>query len=473
MSQPSPDFSDAEPATGPAPVEPAAGRPGGLSAADYGDSRLQVVSIPLADLQLHPRNPRRGDVEAIAESLEQHQLYRPIVVQQSTRHVLVGNHTYRAATHLGWQVIDAVVLDVDDVEATRIMLVDNRTSDLGTYDDGVLAGLLRDLPDLIGTGYNEAALDEILDRIEAAEPAESLTDPDDAPGAPADPISRPGDVWLLGPHRLVVGDSTDRAVVARAANGRKVDLLFTDPPYGVAYTGGTKDKLTIQNDDLDEEALGEFLTQAFAAARAVMAPGAAYYICSPAGNLELPFRVGLKAVDLPLRQVLVWLKDRFTLGRQDYQWQHESMLYGWRPGGEPPVPPHFDLEHDTILYGWREGAGHTWHGGRKQTTVWSIPRPSRNDVHPTMKPVALVERAIENSTAKGGLVLDTFGGSGSTLIAAHRTGRVAALVELDLRYADVICRRFQEHTGVVPRRERDGDLQPVEVSFTAEPAAAA
>lgn len=439
-----------------------------------GAPRLPTVSVPLAEVHLHPRNPRRGDVEAIAESLEQHGQYRPIVVQASTRYVLVGNHTYRAAAHLEWDRIDAVFVDVDDVEATRIMLVDNRTSDLGTYDDGVLADLLRDLPDLIGTGYNEAALDEILDRLADQEPVgDALTDPDDAPEPPVEPISRPGDVWLLGPHRLVVGDSTDREVVARAVNGRQVQLLFTDPPYGVAYEGGTKDKLTIVNDDLDEDALGEFLTQAFAAARAVMAPGAAYYICSPAGNLELPFRVALKAVDLPLRQVLVWLKDRFTLGRQDYQWQHESMLYGWRPGAAPPEPPHFDLEHDTILYGWREGAAHTWHGGRKQTTVWSIPRPSRNDVHPTMKPVALVERAVENSTAKGALVLDLFGGSGSTLIAAHRAGRLAAIVELDLRYADVICRRWQEHTGITPLREDPAGGEAVAVSFTEEPAEAA
>jgi site-specific DNA-methyltransferase (adenine-specific) len=444
------------------------------------DPRLNVVSIPLDDVQPHPSNPRRGDVAAIAESLLIHGQYRPIVVQKSTGYVLAGNHTWKGARRLrdnntsGWDRIDAVILDVDDVEAKRIMLVDNRSADLGTYDDGVLAELLRDLPDLSGTGYDEAALDEILDRLADEEPVgDVLTDPDDVPDKPAQPISREGDVWLLGPHRLVVGDSTDKAVVARAANGRQVDLLFTDPPYGVAYTGGTKDKLTIVNDDLDEDALGDFLTQAFAAARAVMAPGAAFYICSPAGNLELPFRVALKAVDLPLRQVLVWLKDRFTLGRQDYQWQHESMLYGWRPGGAPPEPPHFDLEHDTILYGWREGAGHTWHGGRKQTTVWSIPRPTRNDVHPTMKPVALCARAIENSTAKGALVLDTFGGSGSTLIAAHGTGRVAATVELDTKYADVICRRFQEHTGIVPRRERDGDLSPVEVSFTDAPAEAA
>lgn len=460
-----------------------------ISDADLGDPRLRVVSIGLDSLRRHPRNPRRGDVAAIAESLLAHRLYRPIVVQKSTGFVLVGNHTHQAheycrelpaerlaeagTTAADWQVIDAVILDVDDVEATRIMLVDNRTADLGTYDDGVLADLLQDLPDLVGTGYTGDDLDEILDRIADAEPAESLTDPDDAPDRPREPISRAGDVWLLGPHRLVVGDSTDKAVIARAANGRQVQLLFTDPPYGVAYEGGTKDKLTIQNDDLDPAALEEFLTKAFAAARSVMAPGAAFYVCSPAGNLELPFRVALKAVDLPLRQVLVWLKDRFTLGRQDYQWQHESMLYGWRPGGEPPAPPHFDLEHDTILYGWREGAAHTWHGGRKQTTVWSIPRPSRNDVHPTMKPVALVERAIENSTGKGALVLDAFGGSGSTLIAAHRTGRHAALVELDERYADVICRRWEEHTGVVPRRERDGDLEPEEISFTTGSAAAA
>lgn len=447
--------------TDPAPLD--------LDAAGAEAPSLPVVSLPLDAVRRHPRNPRRGDVPAIAESLQAHGQYRPVVVQKSTGFVLVGNHTHQAHEHLQRARIDAVVIDVDDVEAARIMLVDNRTSDFGTYDDGVLADLLQELPDLEGTGYSDEDLEGILDRLIGDEgDGEQRTDPDDAPGVPAaEPVSQVGDVWLLGEHRLAVGDSTDPDVVARAVNGRQVQLLWTDPPYGVAYEGGTKDKLTIVNDDLNEEALGEFLTRAFAAARAVMAPGAAFYICSPAGNLELPFRVALKAVDLPLRQVLVWMKDRFTLGRQDYQWQHESMLYGWRPGGEPPMPPHFDLEHDTILYGWKEGAAHTWHGGRKQTTVWSISRPSRNDVHPTMKPVALIERGIENSTRKGGLVLDLFGGSGSTLIACHRTGRRAALVELDRKYADVICRRWQEHTGVVPRRVTDGG-EPVEVSFTSD-----
>jgi DNA modification methylase len=446
---------------------------------DYGDPRLRVISVGVEDVHPHPKNPRVGDVDAIADSLEAHGQYRPIVVQRSSGYVLAGNHTLKGARRLrdrgqpGWDTIDAVVLDVDDVEAARIMLVDNRTADLGTYDDGVLVALLRELPDLSGTGYDEDVLAELEAALAAGEEPDSHTDPDDVPDLPAaEPVSRVGDVWLLGPHRLAVGDATDRVVVDRAVAGRPVDLLWTDPPYGVQYVGKTADALTITNDRLDADALLEFLVDLFTGARRTMRPGAAFYVCSPPGDLELTFRLALREAPLPLHQAIVWRKDRFVLGRHDYQWQHESVLYGWTSGGQPLTPPHYEPDHDTILYGWKEGAAHTWDGGRKQTTVWDIPRPARNDVHPTMKPVALVERAVENSTARGALVLDTCAGSGSTLIAAHRTGRLAALVELDPRYADVICRRWQEHTGDVPRRVVAGG-EPVPVSFTEAPPAAA
>jgi DNA modification methylase len=447
---------------------------------DYGDPRLRVISVGVEDVHPHPKNPRVGDVDAIADSLEAHGQYRPIVVQRSTGYVLAGNHTLKGARRLrdrgqpGWDRIDAVVLNVDDVEAARIMLVDNRTADLGTYDDGVLVALLRELPDLSGTGYDEDVLAELEAALAAAEEPESRTDPDDIPDAPdlEAAVSRVGDVWLLGPHRLAVGDATDPDVVARAVADRPVDLLWTDPPYGVSYVGKTADALTITGDDVDADTLLEFLTDLFIAARRVMRPGAAFYVCSPPGDLELTFRLALREAPLPLHQVIVWRKDRFVLGRSDYHYQHEPVLYGWTSGGQPVVPPHYDPETETIMYGWREGAAHTWNGGRKQTTVWDIPRPARSGEHPTMKPVALVSRAIENSTARGALVLDSCAGSGSTLIACHRTGRTAALVELDPRYADVICRRWQEHTGDVPRRVRDG-AEPEPVSFTDAPSAAA
>jgi site-specific DNA-methyltransferase (adenine-specific) len=172
------------------------------------------------------------------------------------------------------------------------------------------------------------------------------------------------------------------------------------------------------------------------------------------------FRVALEDVGLELRQQLVWAKDSLVLSRADYHGQHETMLYGWQLEGEPLVPPHFDAEHDTMLYGWKEGAAHTFEGGRKQTTVWLYPKPRSSSLHPTMKPIALVRRAVVNSSTPGeerGRVLDLFGGSGSTLIACELSARSASLVELDPPYADVICRRFQEHSGVVPVLESTGE----------------
>lgn len=158
-------------------------------------------------------------------------------------------------------------------------------------------------------------------------------------------------MWLLGPHRLAVGDATDPVVVARAVADRPVDLLWTDPPYGVSYVGKTADALTITNDALDADGLLEFLTDLFTTARKVMRPGAAFYVCSPPGDLELVFRLALREAPLPLHQAIVWRKDRFVLGRHDYQWQHETVFYGWTSGGQPSLPPHYEDDHDTILYG--------------------------------------------------------------------------------------------------------------------------
>ncbi len=407
---------------------------------------LTPLLHPVGELLEYPGNPRRGNTKAVQASLRAHGQYRPIVANKRTRHVLAGNHTLRAARALGWTQIAVVWLDVDDEHAARILLVDNKTGDDSTYDDQALVDLLTSLPGLDGTGWSDTELAELLAGLDP-EP-EQHTDVDDAPDLPIKPISQPGQVWELGPHRLAIGDSTDPAVLDAATGGRPIDLLLTDPPYGVAYVGAGG--MTIRNDDLDPAALRTLLEQALTAAADRMRPGAPFYLFSPSGALETTFRLALPD-QLGLRQQLVWVKDSLVLGRADYHGQHETILYGWRPtAGEPTEPP-YEVAHDTVLYGWRSGAGHTWEGGRKQTTVWDFPKPRRSDVHPTMKPVAMLEEAIGNSSRPGALVLDGFAGSGSTLIACHATRRRAALVELDPVYADVICRRWEEHTGVRPR----------------------
>lgn len=415
---------------------------------------LEQLAVPVKDLIVLGGNPRRSNINAIAESLRDFGQYKPVVVNLPSGRVIAGRGVLAAAISLGWEKLAAVFIEVDDDTARRIELRDNRTSDLATYDDAELLALLQSLPDLDGTGWLDAELAELAATLAPEPPA--LTDVDDVPDKPIYPISARGDVYLCGEHRVMCGDSTSLDDVRALVGSVVVDAVWTDPPYGVSYVGGTADALTIQNDDLTPEALGALLAGAFACVVDVLRPGGAFYVCSPSGSLETLFRLQLDAAGLELRQQIVWVKDRFVLGRQDYHGRHETVLFGWADGQPDPIPL-YDPAHETVLYGWADGAGHDWHGDRRQDTVWEHDRPTASRLHPTMKPVALVRRAVENSTRPGGVVLDLFGGSGSLLIAAHGTRRRSLLMELDEHYVDVILRRWEEHTGVTPVLERTGE----------------
>jgi DNA modification methylase len=426
---------------------------------------LQVHEVPIAELVLYPGNARRGDIDKIAESLEQHGQYRPIIVRRETGEVLAGNHTLQASQQLGRETILVQYLDgLTDQQARKIVLVDNKTSDAGGYDELALARLLDELEgDHTGTGWDDTEIADLLAQLHG-EP-EAKTDVDDVPepaGAGYQPITKTGDLWLLGPHRLVVGDGTDPAVVEQALNGELADAYITDPPYNVDYVGKTADALQISNDAMTPEGFAELLRGLFTAAAQHLVKGGAAYIYY--ASVEAPaFRAAMEAAGLLYKQDLIWVKDRFVLSRQDYHWQHEP-----------------------ILYGWKAGAAHAWYGDftpstliddqpdpRKlskaqlldivldlyeHTTAMRENRPGKSTDHPTSKPVGSLVRHLQNSTATGGLVLDSCGGSGSIVIAAHTARRRAAVVELDPRFADVICRRWQAHTGVKPvkgKRSRD------------------
>lgn len=414
--------------------------------------RLDYRRVGVDELRLFERNPRRGNVDAIAKSLAAHGQYRPIVVNAGTLtgrplEVLAGNHTLLAARSLGWESIEAAVLDVDDSRARAIVAADNRLADLGDYDTEALHALLSSLDDLDGTGYGAedlAALERELF------PPEPRTDPDDAPPAPVDPVSRSGQIWTLGDHRLLVGSATDVDAVRRLCGDVRPDAVWTDPPYGVNYVGGTKDKLTIQNDGA--EGLADLLTAAFDVVAAVCRPGAPVYVAH-ADTERVTFECALLAAGLLVRQNLVWVKNTMVMGRSDYHYKHEPVLLA-------EVEPDDDggLDHEPVLYGFTGGGegrlgrgGDRWYGDNRQTTVFAFPKPPRNADHPTMKPVALIDAMLANSLPPGGVALDPFSGSGSTLIAAHGRQSRAFCVELDPRYADVILRRFEAHTGVVPR----------------------
>ncbi|MGH3779619.1 MAG: site-specific DNA-methyltransferase [Pseudonocardiaceae bacterium] len=401
--------------------------------------RLETTYYRVADLKPYYRNTHLGNVTRIRGSLREHKQFKAVVVNRGTltgrpNEVLCGSHTLLAAQDEGWEELAANTVDVDDDQAAKINLVDNPRSnhpeDLD-YDDRLLLELLADLPDLEGTGYDLGDFDALERAYQSSSTRNpGLNDPDDAPAdLPKQPATKKGDLWLLGPHKLAVGNAADKSVWDRLLDGVAVDCVWTDPPYGVSYVGKTAAALTIENDDLNEGALDELLRSVFTLSLSNTRAGAAWYVASPPGPLHVVFAGALRAIGV-LRQTTIWVKDQFVLGHSDYHYQHEPIYYGWSPG-----------------------AAHHTMPDRKQVSVFEVPRPKRSTEHPNMKPVGLIEQHITNSTRVEDMVVDPFAGSGSTLIACHSTGRVAALIELDPQYADVICRRYQEHTGIKPTRD--------------------
>jgi site-specific DNA-methyltransferase (adenine-specific) len=381
---------------------------------------LKPEYIPVGTIKANLQNPRVIKDEAfkrLCASLKEDRDYfeaRPILVNKDMV-IFAGNQRYRAAIEIGMKEVPVIVMDNPELEAKR-MLRDNISA--GEWDMDILANdfdaeFLREVgfsDDELGElGQNEALLDE--DKL------------DEVPDKPETATTKPGDIWTLGDHRLLCGDSTSDADISSLMAGTKADMIFTDPPYGIAYVGKTKKRLTIQNDAMSDADFSAFLGKAFSAMRKVCDGGAPYYVCHADGKTML-FRQALLDSGFEVKQSVIWAKQSFVLGRQDYQWQHEP-----------------------ILYGWATGASHKWYGGRTQTTVWEIDRPTRSEEHPTMKPVELCARAIRNSSRKGDTVLDLFGGSGSTLIACEHTGRKACLCEIDPLYCDVIVKRWEQATG--------------------------
>lgn len=400
---------------------------------------LAPLATPIDDLELLPGNPRIGDVDAVAASYRRFGQRKPIVARRGPDGrgvVLAGNHQLQAARQLGWTHIAVVWVDDDDATASAYALADNRTAELGSYDDAALAALITQVADhdaalLADTGWGTEAVDDLLDRVTPVELPPAPEDPDEVP-ATAPAVTAPGDVWLLGPHRLLCGDSTVLTDLERVLDGGLADIVWTDPPYGVDYAGASTPRQRIRNDGGD--GLAELLQGAVGSILAGARPGAPVYVAAPPGKQSIDFASALLDAGL-YRQRLVWVKDRFVFGRSDYHYRHEDIYYGFVPGGEG-------------RRGRIGGAG--WYGDDTQSTVIEFPNPRVSPEHPTMKPVELITYCLNNSSRRGDTVLDLFGGSGSTLVAAHLGGRVARLIELDPHYCDVICRRYQRLTGDKP-----------------------
>ena len=384
-------------------------------------SKMKVVNVPVSEIVPYENNPRvnEGAVEQLARIIEQFGFRNPAVLNKDK--VIIEGHTrLLAVKKLGWETMPCIIAtDLTPEQEQALRIADNKIAEIAEWDEDKLKVELAALQE---AGFDLSLLafgdDELDDLLGGEAGTHGETEPDAVPETPEIPVSTPGEVYVLGKHLLVCGDSTQPNDVAKVCRHDEADLWLTDPPYNVDYHGS--DGQSIQNDSMEDTKFREFLRTAFGCAEKCLKPGGSFYIFH-ADSEGYNFRGACYDVGLKVRQCLVWKKNSLVLGRQDYKWIHEPCLYGWRDGG-----------------------AHDWYSDCKQTTVMEFNKPKKNDLHPTMKPVEMLVYLIGNSSKRGGIVLDTFCGSGSTLIACERSGRVCRCVELDPKYCDVIRKRWAE-----------------------------
>jgi DNA modification methylase len=400
---------------------------------------LRIEMRPVEALIPYARNAKRHSdtqVAQIAASIREFGWGAPILVD-GQNNVIAGHGRLLAARKLGMTEVPVVPMDhLTDTQRRALILADNKIGENAAWDEDLL-GL--ELAELNAAGFNLALAGftpEEWDALIAGDEAskEGLTDENEAPEVETEPVSRPGDLWLLGEHKLLCGDATQAEPYRTLLGEELADMVFTDPPYNVNYANTAKDKLRGTNRPILNDNLGEafeaFLTAA--CQNLLEVTKGAVYIAMSSSELDT-LQSAFRAAGGRWSTFIIWAKNTFTLGRSDYQRQYEP-----------------------ILYGWRDGADHFWCGARDQGDVWQIKKPAKNYLHPTMKPVELVERAVRNSSKTRDIVLDPFGGSGSTLIACEKAGRRARLIELDPKYVDVIVKRWQNWSGLQAIRVADG-----------------
>lgn len=401
---------------------------------------LSIELVPIDELLPDPANPRRisdRELEALTRSLREYGFVQPILARRETKTVIGGHQRLLAARRLGLKEVPVIWLDISQERARALNVALNKIS--GEFDKELLARLLADLQtvpdlDLTLTGFDEGEIGKLLKSLEARDKRDrpEAFDLEAALDASrAAPRAQRGELWALGDHRLLVGDATNESDVRRLLEGSKAAMSFTDPPYNVAlgdHGGQARGarKRRIQNDALPEEEWEGFVRGW--SSNLLSNVDGALYICMSTKEWPLVSRV-LEEEGAHWSDTIIWAKDRFVLGRADYQRQYEP-----------------------IWFGWREGSEHYWCGDRNQGDVWQIPRPTESEAHPTMKPLPLIERAVENSSRPGDTVVDLFLGSGSTLIACERTGRICYGTELDEHYASVVIARWEAFTGQSAKR---------------------
>lgn len=387
---------------------------------------MEIKQMDIGSIVPYDKNPRNNDnaVEATANSIKEFGWQQPIVVDKNNV-IIVGHTRLKAAESLGLKQVPVLVAEsLSDEQVKAYRLADNKTGELADWNLEMLTDELSGIGDLDMSDFG----------FDLSEDEEEAIDDDYEVEVPEEPKSKLGQIYQLGRHRLMVGDSTDPNQVTKLMNGIKADLLLTDPPYNVSLgMGGSVDEarkrhrrtdgLVIMNDKMEDDKFREFLVSVYKAAKENMKAGAAFYIWH-ADSERYNFEGAARDVDWKIRETLIWNKSSITLGRQDYQWKHEPCLYGWNEGGS-----------------------HAWYSDRKQSTVLNFDKPNASKLHPTTKPVPLFDYQVKNSSKPGDAVLDLFGGSGTTMIACEQNDRDAYLMELDPKYADVIIDRWEEFTG--------------------------
>lgn len=379
---------------------------------------LEVISKSIDEITPYINNPRNNDqaVDAVANSIKEFGWQQPIVVDKNMV-IIVGHTRYKAAKKLKLDKVPVVVAaNLTDEQAKAYRLADNKVGELADWNDDLLSDELAGIDDI---DMSDFGFDELDDHAEL----EDAKDDDFDEEPPEEPKSKMGQVFQLGRHRLMCGDSTKPEDVKTLMGGYKADLLLTDPPYNVGYTGKQASKMTIKNDRQSDDDFYQFLSSVFQNAKENMKSGAAYYVWYASAEAA-NFNLALNNNGLKVREELIWEKNQMVLGRQDYQWQHEPCLYGWNENGS-----------------------HAWYSDRKQTTILRFDKPQRSDLHPTMKPIPLFDYQIKNSTKSGDIVMDLFGGSGTSIMACEQDGRTCYTMEFDPKYVDVIINRWEQFTG--------------------------
>jgi len=396
---------------------------------------MEIQKIPAEKLKAAKYNPRKdlkpgdSEYEKLRRSIEEFGYVEPVIWNRRTGNIVGGHQRYKVLTALGYKEIDCVVVDLDEQREKALNVALNKIG--GEFDIPLLSDLLRDLNDngfdVSLTGFDAAEIDELFRDKTAANVKEDNFDAEKAAAEIKTPVTQRGDIWLLGRHRLMCGDSTSLSDVQKLMDGQKARFIFTDPPWNVDYGSDARHPSwkprQILNDRMSTEEFGAFLLRAFSCMREVSEAGCMTYVVMSAQEWGNVMNV-MREVGYHWSSTIIWKKDSLVLSRKDYHTQYEPIWYGW-------------LE-ETRLCPLKD---------RKQSDVWEIPRPKVSEEHPTMKPVSLVAKAMLNNSHTGDLALDLFGGSGTTMIAAEQTGRVCFMMELDPKYCDVIAKRYVSQFG--------------------------